>query len=53
MVKIISNNDLSEAKKEKLALLDLSIRGHKKIGRISMSELVNVSDAIRGIFDYV
>ena len=38
---------------EKLALLDLSIRGHKKIGRISMSELVNVSDAIQGIFDYV
>ena len=38
---------------EKLALLDLSIRGHKKIGRIPMSELVNVSDAIQGIFDYV
>ena len=38
---------------EKLALLDLSIRGHKKVGRISMSELVNVSDAIQGIFDYV
>ena len=38
---------------EKLALLDLSIRGHKKIGRISMPEVVNVSDAIQGIFDYV
>lgn len=38
---------------EKLALLDLSIRGHKKVGRISMSELVNVSDAIQGIFDYM
>ena len=38
---------------EKLALLDLSIRGHKKVGRIPMSEVVNVSDAIQGIFDYV
>lgn len=38
---------------EKLALLDLSIRGHKKIGRISMPEVVNVSDAIQGIFDCV
>ena len=38
---------------EKLTLLDLSIRGHKKIGRISMPEVVNVSDAIQGIFDYV
>lgn len=38
---------------EKLALLDLSVRGYKRIGRISLAEVINVSDAIQGIFDYV
>ena len=38
---------------EKLALLDLSVRGYKRIGRISLTEVINVSDAIQGIFDYV
>ena len=36
---------------EKLALLDLSVRGHKKIDRLSFAEMINVSDAIQGIFD--
>ena len=38
---------------EKLALLDLSARDYLKIGRISISEIINISDAIQGIFDYV
>lgn len=38
---------------EKLALLDLSIRGYKKVDRLSISEMMNVSDAIQGIFEYV
>lgn len=38
---------------EKLALLDLSIRGHKKIGRLPVAELMNVSDAIQSIFEYI
>ena len=38
---------------EKLTLLDLSVRGYKRIGRISLAEVINVSDAIQGIFDYV
>ena len=38
---------------EKLALLDLSIRGHKKIDRLPIYEMMNVSDAIQGIFEYV
>ena len=38
---------------EKLALLDLSIRGHKKIDRLPVYELMNVSDAIQGIFEYI
>ena len=38
---------------EKLALLDLRFRGHKKTGRITLKELMNITDAIQGIFDYV
>lgn len=37
---------------EKLALLDLSMRGYKKTDRLPISELMNVSDAIQGIFEY-
>ncbi|HJC57464.1 MAG TPA: type II toxin-antitoxin system PemK/MazF family toxin [Candidatus Eisenbergiella intestinipullorum] len=38
---------------EKLALLDLRVRGHKKTGRIMPKELMNITDAIQGIFDYI
>ena len=38
---------------EKLALLDLSIRGYKKVDRLSIPEMINISDAIQGIFEYV
>ena len=38
---------------EKLALLDLSIRGYKMIDRLPISEMINVSDAIQSIFEYI
>ena len=38
---------------EKLALLDLTIRGYKKTDRLPISELMNVSDAIQSIFEYI
>lgn len=38
---------------EKLALLDLSVRGCKKVDRLPISEIINVSDAIQGIFEYI
>jgi len=38
---------------EKLALLDLSVRGYKKTDRLPFSEMINVSDAIQGIFEYI
>lgn len=38
---------------EKLALLDLSIRGYQKTDRLSISEMINISDAIQGIFEYI
>lgn len=38
---------------EKLALLDMNIRSYKKIGRISLSDVINITDAVQGIFDYI
>ena len=38
---------------EKLVLLDLSIRGYKKVDSLPIPEMINVSDAIQGIFEYV
>ena len=38
---------------EKLALLDMSFRSYKKVDRLPISEMVNISDAIQGIFEYV
>ena len=38
---------------EKLALLDMSVRGYKKVDRLPFSEMINVSDAIQGIFEYI
>ena len=38
---------------EKLALLDMSLRGYKKVDRLPISEMINVSDAIQGIFEYI
>ena len=38
---------------EKLALFDLSVRGFSKIDRITMSDVVNITDAIQGMFDYI
>lgn len=38
---------------EKSALLDLNIRGFFKIDRISMADIINITDAIQSIFDYV
>ena len=38
---------------EKLALLDLTVRGHKRIDRLPFSETINISDAIQSIFEYI
>ncbi|MBQ7926537.1 MAG: type II toxin-antitoxin system PemK/MazF family toxin [Lachnospiraceae bacterium] len=38
---------------EKLVLLDLSIRGYKKVDSLPVSEMINISDAIQGIFEYI
>ena len=38
---------------EKLVLLDLAVRGYKKVDRLPIAEMMNVSDAIQGIFEYI
>lgn len=37
---------------EQLRYLDLQTRGFSKISSISFSDLMNISDAIQGIFEY-
>ncbi len=37
---------------EQLKLLDLSARGYKKISELKMDSVMNITDAIQGIFDY-
>ena len=38
---------------EKMALLDLNVRGYKRIGRIQMLDRMEICDTIQGIFDYI
>lgn len=38
---------------EKMALLDLNKRGYSKMGRIHYPDIINIADAIQGIFDYI
>lgn len=38
---------------EKLALLDLSVRGYQKVDRLPFADMINVSDAIQGIFEFI
>ena len=38
---------------EKLSLLDLNVRGYTIIDRLSMDSIMNITDAIQSIFDYI
>ena len=38
---------------EKMALLDMNIRGFSKLDRIRMPKIIDITDAIQSIFDYV
>ena len=38
---------------EKLALLDLKVRGHKVVDSILLSDRMNIADAVQGIFEYI
>lgn len=38
---------------EKIQLFDMNIRRFRKVDNLHISDIMNVSDAIQGIFDYV
>ncbi len=38
---------------EKMTLLDMNIRGYSKLDRIHMPAIVDITDAIQSIFDYI
>ena len=38
---------------EKLAILDLNARGVVKLNSLHMNDIMNITDAIQGIFDYI
>ena len=38
---------------EQMKMLDLRVRGYKKIDRVKIADVINVTDAIQSIFDYI
>lgn len=52
-IKIRTDSTEGYVQCEKLALLDLNVREFLKIDRISVVDIINITDAIQGIFDYV
>mgnify|MGYP003516239231 FL=1 len=38
---------------EKLVLLDLNARGFVELNSLHMNDIMNITDAIQGIFDYI
>lgn len=52
-IRVVTENAEGYVHCEKLALLDLLVRGYQKIDRLPLSEMINVSDAIQGIFEYI
>ncbi len=52
-IKIITDEVSGYVQCEKMSLLDMNIRGYSKIARVHMPEIINITDAIQSIFDYV
>ena len=52
-IPVFTEETFGDVQCEKLALLDLTVRGYKKIDHIEMSDIMNITDAIQAIFDYV
>lgn len=52
-IKIVMDEVAGYVQCEKMALLDMNIRGYSKLGRIHMPEIIDITDAIQSIFDHV
>ena len=52
-IEVTADNISGYVQCEKLALLDLNVRGYSVIDRIPVADIMNITDAVQGIFDYV
>lgn len=52
-IKIKTDSTEGYVQCEKLALIDLNDRDFSKTDRISMTDIIEITDAIQSIFDYV
>lgn len=52
-IEISTDNISGYVQCEKLALLDLNIRGYSVVDRIPVADIMNITDAVQGIFDYI
>jgi len=52
-IPLLTEEVIGEVQCEKMALLDLTVRGYKKIDHIELADIINITDAIQSIFDYI
>lgn len=52
-IPVLTEEVIGEVQCEKMALLDLTVRGYKKIDHIELADIINITDAIQSIFDYI
>ena len=52
-IPVFTKELVGEVHCEKLALLDLNVRGYKTIDRVELTDIMNITDAIQAIFDYI
>lgn len=52
-IEVTADNISGYVQCEKLALLDLNVRGYSVIDIIPVADIMNITDAVQGIFDYV
>ncbi len=45
--------DILKIEKIEHPVLVATIRGYKKVDRLPISEMMNISDAVQGIFEYI
>ena len=52
-IRIKSDKVEGIAQCENITLLDMDVRGYSKVGRVNLKSIMDISDAIQGIFDYI
>jgi mRNA-degrading endonuclease toxin of MazEF toxin-antitoxin module len=52
-IRVEANKNNGFVQCEKSALLDLNTRDYSITGRIHMQDIIEITDAIQGIFDYI